>query len=452
MTEPNLLLDALIAEAGLSHAGLAARINAAGAAKGLTLRYDHASVARWIRDQAIPRNPAPDLICEIIGGRVGRMLTLADIGMTGRDPSPVSLSHAVDSAAALWRGDHNRHHAVRRYRLVTGPGAIMPLFEWENPPDDMLIGQDRAGRWVTPADIDGINHVRALYEEMYRRAGGIPVRPRIVARLNSQVAPLLRRSYSDAVGRQLFRAAGALVALAGICSYDADEQALAQRYYFTALRLAKASRDKAFGGYVVALLTNQAMHLGNHRQVVQYAETALRAAHGCITPALQTDLYTLQAKAYARMGHRDACHRQMSAAEATFPRVNSGDEPPELGYVQPGLVEVQHAEALRQLGDLAAAQTYAQAAVDGVDGAHIRGQFHRLATLSLVLAGRRSVDHAVEVAGQMLDRAQGMESRRVRERMVTVRRAFQPYGSSPGPRDIIDRAGVLIGQPLGTGR
>ena len=36
--------------------------------------------------------------------------------------------------------------------------------------------------------------------------------------------------------------------------------------------------DRGFGGYIVALLANQSMYLGRYRQVVQYAETAMRAA------------------------------------------------------------------------------------------------------------------------------------------------------------------------------
>ncbi len=53
---------------------------------------------------------------------------------------------------------------------------------------------------------------------------------------------------------------------------------MAQRYFFHALRMAKASGDRGFGGYVVALLANQALYLGLYRQVIQYAETALRGA------------------------------------------------------------------------------------------------------------------------------------------------------------------------------
>ena len=67
--EPNLLLDALIDEAGMSHDGLAARVNRLGERYGLTLLYDHASVRRWIRDHTIPRGQVPELICEVLSER-----------------------------------------------------------------------------------------------------------------------------------------------------------------------------------------------------------------------------------------------------------------------------------------------------------------------------------------------------------------------------------------------
>jgi hypothetical protein len=104
--EPNFLLDALIDEAGMSHDGLAARVNPRGERLGLTLLYDHASVRRWIRDRTIPRGRVPELICEVLSERVGRSLSLADIGMgqgAGRLPDETPLSQTMDHAAALWR-------------------------------------------------------------------------------------------------------------------------------------------------------------------------------------------------------------------------------------------------------------------------------------------------------------------------------------------------------------
>ena len=48
--------------------------------------------------------------------------------------------------------------------------------------------------------------------------------------------------------------------------------------------MAKASGDRGFGGYVIALLANQALYRGSNRQVIQYAETALRGARGSLSP------------------------------------------------------------------------------------------------------------------------------------------------------------------------
>ncbi|MFF5158752.1 hypothetical protein ACFY3N_21470 [Streptomyces sp. NPDC000348] len=43
--QPNTLLDAILDEAGISHAGLAARVNQAGRARGLPLRYEHTAAS-----------------------------------------------------------------------------------------------------------------------------------------------------------------------------------------------------------------------------------------------------------------------------------------------------------------------------------------------------------------------------------------------------------------------
>ncbi|MGW3406066.1 transcriptional regulator, partial [Streptomyces zhihengii] len=61
--QPNERLQALIQEAGCSNAGLARRVNMVGVERGLDLRYDKTSVARWLRGQQ-PRGRAPSTIAE----------------------------------------------------------------------------------------------------------------------------------------------------------------------------------------------------------------------------------------------------------------------------------------------------------------------------------------------------------------------------------------------------
>ncbi|MCB5170280.1 transcriptional regulator [Streptomyces bambusae] len=419
--QPNTLLDALLAEAGMSHAGLAAHVNQAGRSRGLALRYEHTAVHRWLKGQR-PRGQVPDLICEVLARRLGRSLGLDDIGLgvPGRpaESRGCPLGGYVDRATALWRADDQGRARLLTARAVTGTPAVIPVWEWENPPEDADVSRAGPVR-VGPEHIEVLRAARLHYELMYRRAGGLATRARIVRFLDGEAAPLLRGSYPDALGRRLHRAAGSLVAVAGICAYDSDAHGLAQQYFHQALRLAKASGDRGLGAYVIALIVNQSLHLREFRQAVAFAETALRAAGPGATPALAADLYAMQAKAFAQLGDAAAALGCIRQAEAAAERIRPGSEPEETGYVQPGLVNVQVAEALLGLGDLSAAHEQAVLAVG--TPAHDRGRVHRLAVLCEIQLRSGEADRAVAAAAEMADRARGMESRRLRDRLRTVR-------------------------------
>nr|WSW70247.1 transcriptional regulator [Streptomyces sp. NBC_00995] len=440
--EPNTLLEALIDEAGVSRAGLAAHVNQAGRARGLCLRYEHTAVARWLKGQR-PRGQVPDLICEVLGNRLRRALSLDDIGMAALGGHPTvpssSLTGFVERATALWRSDEQQRPHLVAAPAVTGTTAVMPVWEWENPPEDTDVSRTGPQR-VGPADIATLRAARAHYELMYRRAGGIATRSRIVGFLNAETAPLLRGGYSDAMGRQLHRATGGLVAVAGICAYDSDAHGLAQRYFHQALRLAKASGDRGLGGYVIALLVNQSLFLADFRQSVAFAEAALRAAGRDITPALAADLHAMQAKAYAHLGDVPSALRCIRRAESEAERIRPGQEPDETGYVQPGLVNVQVAEALLRLGDLPAAREHAAAAVR--TPAHDRGRVHRLAMLTTIELRQGEADRAAVTAAEMAERARGMESQRLRDRLRAVREHLVASGSAEAARaaDLVDGA------------
>ncbi|MFJ8012229.1 transcriptional regulator [Streptomyces sp. NPDC096339] len=428
--QPNVLLDALLSEAGMSHAGLAAYVNQAGRTRGLALRYEHTAVTRWLKGQR-PRGQVPDLICEVLGGRLRRPVGLDDIGLgvpgQAAPPGASPLSGFVDRAAALWRSDGQARPHLLAAEAVTGTPAVIPVWEWENPPEDADVSRDGPDR-IGPEHIEILKAARAHYELMYRRAGGVATRDRIVRFLGTETAPMLRGSYSDDLGRRLHRATGSLVAVAGICAYDSDAHGLAQRYFHQALRLAKASGDRGLGAYVIALIVNQCLHLREYRQAVAFAEAALRAAGRHTTPALASDLYAMQAKAYAQLGDTAAALECIRHAEAAAERIRPGSEPDETGYVQPGLVNVQVAEALLSLGDLAAAHEQATAAVG--TPAHDRGRVHRLAMLCEIQLRQGEADRAVAAAAEMAHRARGMESLRLRDRLRAVREQLLTSGCS----------------------
>src|SRR5690348_13945041 len=113
--QPNERLQQLIQEASCSNAGLARRVNLCGAEHGLDLRYDKTSVARWLRGQQ-PRGQAPAVIAEAIGRKLGRGVSVEEIGMAdGKNLSSAiglqfsaTLSGALEQVCELWRSDVGR--------------------------------------------------------------------------------------------------------------------------------------------------------------------------------------------------------------------------------------------------------------------------------------------------------------------------------------------------------
>ncbi|MGP3772732.1 transcriptional regulator [Streptomyces sp. SDT5-1] len=443
--EPNTLLDALLDESGMSRKGLAARVNQAGAAKGLRMKYDHSSVIRWLRGQH-PRGRVPDLIADVLGAHIGRRLTLDDIGMGKASalPAGTPLGGFIGRATALWRGDHQQREDLQQAPVITGLPAVGPVWEWENPPDDIDVSSRGTIR-VGPPDVEQLRTARNHYEQMYRKAGGVATRGRVLRFLVHDTAPLMRGTYTDSTGRELHRAVGGLVAVAGICAYDSNAQGLAQRYYHQALRLAKASGDRAFGGYVVALLVNHALYLGEYRQAVAFAEAGLRTAGHAISPALACDLHAMQAKAFARMGDHVGAHRAMKQAETAAGLIRPEEEPAETGYVQPGLLETALADTLMRLGDTGPAHRYAESAVN--IQAHARGRVHRLATLADCQLRTGEVDRAAGTASRMLDTVQGMESHRLYDRLAGVRRSLAATRSHT-VGDVVGRLDDTLRIPL----
>jgi hypothetical protein len=131
-----------------------------------------------------------------------------------------------------------------------------------------------------------------------------------------------------------------------------------------------------------------------------------------------------------------------------YAHIRPGEEPPETSYVQAGLVETQNADALRTLGDLTAARSYAQQSVDAAAHSHSRGRVHRLATLATIIASQGDGEGAAETAAVMLDQAAGMESRRIQERIVQVRDAVTGVSDGRAAAELAERVEDMTGVPL----
>ncbi|MFD3330631.1 sporulation protein [Streptomyces sp. NPDC058701] len=166
LREPNEKLGAVLALAGISNAGLARRVNDLGAQRGLTLRYDKTSVARWVSKGMVPQGAAPHLIASAIGAKLGRPVPLHEIGLADADPAPeVGLAFPRDVGAAV-------RSATDLYRLDLagrrGGGGI-----WQSLAGSFSVAAyaTPASRWlISPAD-------GSVAREPAARGGGSPTTP-----------------------------------------------------------------------------------------------------------------------------------------------------------------------------------------------------------------------------------------------------------------------------------
>ncbi|MFD3472584.1 sporulation protein [Streptomyces sp. NPDC058682] len=157
LREPNEKLGAVLALAGISNAGLARRVNDLGAQRGLTLRYDKTSVARWVSKGMVPQGAAPHLIAAAIGAKLGRPVPLHEIGLADADPAPeVGLAFprdvgaAVRSATDLYRLDlAGRRGGGGIWQSLAGSFSVAayatPASRWLISPADSSVAREPAG-------------------------------------------------------------------------------------------------------------------------------------------------------------------------------------------------------------------------------------------------------------------------------------------------------------------
>jgi transcriptional regulator with XRE-family HTH domain len=290
-----------------------------------------------------------------------------------------------------------------------------------------------------------VEAARIHYEQMYRRVGGLATGAQVDAFVRAH-RHLADDAYSDEAGKEIYRALGGLIAIAGICAYDSDAHESAERHYREALALARASGDRAFGAYIYGLRGNQALLLSHNEHAVEASEVAVQTAGSHLSSALRADLWALQAKAFARMADTDRALRHMRLAEDAATRIRRCEEPPETDYIQPGLIEEQLADALRSMGDLRSALLYAERSTTMTT--HKRGLANRLVILTRIAIASGDLDYAADATGRLLDAAQGLESQRFRDRLRSIRRSLAPHRASVAVREVADALDSRLILPL----
>ncbi|RFU84976.1 MFS transporter [Streptomyces triticagri] len=476
---PNEKLGTVLALAGISNAGLARRVNDLGAQRGLTLRYDKTSVARWVSKGMVPQGAAPHLIASAIGTKLGRPVPLHEIGLADADPAPeVGLAFprdvgaAVRSATELYRLDlaGRRAGGGGIWQSLAGSFAVTayatPASRWLITPADSSV-ERTADHAAVAAAADGsatvgeppqkvghsdVQKLREAAQDARRwdsKYGGGDWRSSMVPEcLRVEAAPLLLGSYSDEVGRALFGAASELTRLAGWMAFDTGQQEAAQRYYIQALRLARAAADVPLGGYVLASMSLQATYRGFGDEGVDLAQAALERNRGLATARTMSFFRLVEARAHARAADAHAAGAALKAAEGWLERAREGDNDPSwLGFYSYDRFAADAAECYRDLKAPRQVRRFTEQALSRPTEEFVRSHGLRLVVSAVAELESGNLDaacaqglRAVEVAGRI-------SSARTTEYVRDLLHRLEPHGDEPRVAELRERARPLLVAP-----
>ncbi|MEZ7006925.1 MFS transporter [Streptomyces sp. SCSIO 75703] len=466
---PNEKLGAVLALAGISNAGLARRVNDLGAQRGLTLRYDKTSVARWVSKGMVPQGAAPHLIAAAIGQKLGRPVPLHEIGLADADPAPEvglafprDVAQAVRSATELYRLDlaGRRAGAGGIWQSLAGSFAVSayatPASRWLITPADSSVARD-----VGPAEGSGaplkvghsdVRKLREAAEDARRwdsKYGGGDWRSSMVPEcLRVEAAPLLLGAYSDEVGRALFGASAELTRLAGWMAFDTGQQEAAQRYYIQALRLARAAADVPLGGYVLASMSLQATYRGFGDEGVDLAQAALERNRGLATARTMSFFRLVEARAHARAGDAAAAGTALKAAESWLERSRPGDSDPSwLGFYSYDRFAADAAECYRDLKAPGQVRRFTEQALSRPTEEFVRSHGLRLVVSAVAELESGNLDAACEQGVRAVEVAGRISSARTTEYVKDLLHRLEPYGDEPRVAELRERARPLLVTP-----
>jgi hypothetical protein len=467
---PNEKLGTVLALAGISNAGLARRVNDLGAQRGLTLRYDKTSVARWVSKGMVPQGAAPHLIAAAIGQKLGRPVPLHEIGLADADPAPEvglafprDVGQAVRTATELYRLDLAGRRAGGGggiWQSLAGSFAVSayatPASRWLITPADSSVARDAslsegsgAPLKVGHSDVQKLREAAVDARRWDSKYGGGDWRSSMVPEcLRVEAAPLLLGSYSDDVGRALFGASAELTRLAGWMAFDTGQQEAAQRYYIQALRLARAAADVPLGGYVLASMSLQATYRGFGDEGVDLAQAALERNRGLATARTMSFFRLVEARAHARAGDAQAAGTALKAAEGWLERSRDGDNDPSwLGFYSYDRFAADAAECYRDLKAPRQVRRFTEQALSKPTEEFVRSHGLRLVVSAVAELESGNLDAACEQGVRAVEVAGRISSARTTEYVKDLLHRLEPYGDEPRVVELRERARPLLMAP-----
>ncbi|MFI1408900.1 Tat pathway signal protein [Streptomyces sp. NPDC020707] len=437
----NTRLEGVVQELGLSQRQLAARFRVIAAEHGATELQNVAQpyIARWIAGASV-EGRAPYILAETLSRGLGRLVTLADIGLgTDTEPEPQAAwsDNTLTTLVTLGSTDMDKD---RRRLLATSVYSVaalaLPEDQWfERAMDRARMRRPLSGYVVTVQDVEDVREMAAIFSRRDQKRGGRAGRTALVAYLRTDVADLLSGRFpSEDIRRGMTSAAAELAYLAGWTAFDGGEHPLAQRWLTIATNLAEEAGDAPLAGHVLRAMAHQAVDLGKPQEAVRLAEASLSSRRYAQACWRERSLFSVvHARGLAAAGEKKAAVSALLQAERDLSRADTAeDEPNRVFFFAEASLAHETAAALRDLGDLKGAEKQFRHSVRTR-----RSQFQRTHSVTLGYLGAVQVQQgqleaACDTWGQALDAMTGVQSGRARETVVQMRRALSPFRNRQG--------------------
>lgn len=360
------------------------------------------------------------------------------------DLATASLRWADDATTAvrlscrMWQVEVGRRSVLASAAPVTGAFAV-PLVSWSRVEPEAL--PSGGARRIGQGEVDALWAMCGSLADADHRLGGGYARSTLMHYLDAVVRPLLLDAvFDERVGRGLLGAAARLCDLCAFMSFDSAEQGLAQRYFVQALRLARASGDRALGGHILGDMAMQAHHLGEAGRALELAEAGYRAGRAAGSPSTAARCAVLAGRAHALRGDAAAAARSRLLAERRLDASAAEPEPRWIRFFTPAQLAVECQYIASDLGDHREVRRIA-----GMLGAPAGDMQRRRVLSAATLADAHlnpadgDVERACAVLTDVLPAMPALTSVRARDRVAGVRRKLARHAGHPAVREFEQR-------------
>lgn len=314
------------------------------------------------RQMGFSPDPAPP--CTRVRGRrfsdrLDKPANGNEIGMysrSGGNPD-MGLEFARDPVSTIrvpatyWRTvDRSRRQLISNGFAIAA--LATPATRWLTKPTDAPVSHE-GGRQVGRSDLDELWRAAdeaRLWDSRY--GGGNWKADSVTKCLRLNAAPLLTRTYTENIGRELFAATAELSRVVGWSAVDTGHHDTAQRHFIHALHLARAAGNVESGCYVMATMALQAFLRGNPEQAADMAEGAYERGLGHAAPRVLAFAKLAEARAHGRTGNAQAAKAALGRTEELLDSIRPGSHDPEqLAYMTHARLAADATEVHRDLAD-----------------------------------------------------------------------------------------------------